>query len=300
MVNTYDFQRSPLHWANMLCLHSCFTVQFSCVDVFVPRPRGFASSSYLWWWKYWPSHCQGSACAPIVVVRGKWAKHARSDSPQDSGWNIQDLHGRRRRGKKEAFPLGWHCAWSYKNTHTWKILLWTNPVWRGIFFCTFFSFFFLYFFLFLAGFGFWLLAFGFGFWLLASHLRHLVSGFWLLLASGFWLLLAFGFWLRASGFCGFWLGCNSAWILFIVCMALLQMLYKFFISSMSFFIFVWMSCNSTWVSFFCINYLYVFQPGFAASVASVAFVFFFCGFTILYLSICLSIQSIKPSLIYTN
>ena len=70
----------------------------------------------------------------------------------------------------------------------------------------FWHFFFFAFFLFLAGFGFWLVA----------------PGLWLLaLASGFWLLLAFGFWPRASGFCGFWLGCNSAGIFFIVCVDLL-------------------------------------------------------------------------------
>ena len=89
---------------------------------------------------------------------------------------------------------------------------------RGIFFCLFL----FVCFLFLAGFwllvsSFWLLAFGF--WLLA-----LAPGFWLL-TSGIWLLASSGFWLRASGFCGFWLGCNSAWILFIVCMDLLYMLY---------------------------------------------------------------------------
>ena len=108
----------------------------------------------------------------------------------------------------------------------------------GVFFLSI-LFFFLAFFSFFGWL--WLLAFGswlFGFWL------------WLLASSGFWLLLAFGFfWHRTSGFCGFWLGCNSAWIFFIVCMDLLYILYQFFISSMSFSIFVWISCNSSWVFF---------------------------------------------------
>ena len=147
--------------------------------------------------------------------------------------------------------------------------------------------------LWLLPFGFWLLASGFGFWLLASHFWHLASGFWLLLASGFWLLLAFGFWLRASGFCGFWLGCNPAGILFIVCMDLLYMLYFYFVHE---FLYFCMDVMQFYMSiFFCINYLHVFQPGFVASVAFVAGFLFF-GFTILYLSIYmyiyLSIQSI--------
>ena len=86
--------------------------------------------------------------------------------------------------------------------------------------------------------GFWLLAFGF--WLLASD-------FWLwLLAFGF-SLLAFGFWLLASsGF--FWLFASGFELLASAAFGLaarMYMLYKFLISSMSFFIFVCVSCNST-------------------------------------------------------
>ena len=48
-----------------------------------------------------------------------------------------------------------------------------------------------------------------------------------------------GFWLLAFGF--FWLLASAAFGL----AARMYMLYKFLISSMSFFIFVWVSCNST-------------------------------------------------------
>ena len=78
----------------------------------------------------------------------------------------------------------------------WNPLL-TNYSLEGFFFAFFVPCFFW------AGFGFWLLAFGFWLWLLAF-------GFWLLAPSGIWLLAFGSFWLLASGFCGFWLGCNSA------------------------------------------------------------------------------------------
>ena len=131
---------------------------------------------------------------------------------------------------------------------------------------------------------------GFGFWLLAS-------GFWLL-APGFWLwLLAFGFfWLRTSGFCGFWLGCNSAWIFFILCLDLLYISYQFFLFRPWVSLFLYYGCHAILHEYliFCINYLHVFQPGFVASVAFVDVFFVVLPF-FTCLSICLSFY---PSNLY--
>ena len=142
-------------------------------------------------------------------------------------------------------------------------------VWRAIFFACCFLFGWL-----------WLLASAFGFWLLAS---------------GFWLL-AFGFfWLLASGFCGFWLGCNSAWILFIVCTDLLYMLYIsfFFRPWVSFF---WYGCHAILHEYlvfasmiFMFSNLALWLLWLLWIVFSVALPFFTC------LSICLSSYlSIQP------
>ena len=138
-------------------------------------------------------------------------------------------------------------------------------------------FLFLHFFFFLAGFGFWLVA----------------PGLWLLaLASGFWLLLAFGFWPRASGFCGFWLGCNSAGIFFIVCVDLLQIVYQFFfkyISSMRF-LFLY-GCPAILHEFFFALTIFVFS-NLALWLLWLLWMFF--GFTILYLSIDIKCLSTYP------
>ena len=110
-----------------------------------------------------------------------------------------------------------------------------------------FAFFFLFgifFWLALAS-GFWLLAFGF--WLLAFGSWLLASGFELLLAvaSGFWLLLflASGFELLASAAFGSAAILHEFSPLFAWTCCIFYI--SFFISSISFFIFVWMSCNST-------------------------------------------------------
>ena len=143
------------------------------------------------------------------------------------------------------------------------------------FFCIFFfGMFFLFWLALASGFWLWLLVSGFGFWLLASHFWHLASGFWLLLAFGF-----SGFWLRASGFCGFWLGCNSAWIFFIVCMDLLCNLYQVFFR--------------LWVSEYLVFALIIFMfSNLALWLLWLLWMFFFFGFTILCLSIYMSIYPI--------
>ena len=101
-------------------------------------------------------------------------------------------------------------------------------------------------FFFLFGIFFWL-ALASGFWLLAFGSWLLASGFELLLAlaSGFWLLLflASGFELLASAAFGSAAILHEFSPLFAWTCCIFYI--SFFISSISFFIFVWMSCNST-------------------------------------------------------
>ena len=165
------------------------------------------------------------------------------------------------------------------STYRSSVKKWT---WRGILLAIlFFLRFFFCFWLLAFGF-FWLLAFGF-FWLLAS-------GFFWLLASGFELLASAAFSLAAilhefsSLFA--WICC----ICYISCFHFVHEFLYFCMDVMQFYI----------STFLCMNYLHFFQPGFVASVAFVDVFFWFYHSLLVYLYVYLSLQSIKPNLIYTN